>query len=199
MPLGSKAERRASTEERLLEAAYSIVADHGVRAVTTAAVGELAGYSRGMVNYHFGTRDEMMARLSQMVQSRFAVDWGGRRGREHVLKLVDEYLKLARSRSRDMSVFLRLWAAAIGDEEPGLRDAYIQRDALMRGRFKDAILEGQADGTISAAIDPASAALAIAATLRGIAMQWQVDPELAQGAAARKTALALIERGLRPS
>ena len=61
-PSRTQAVRRAATEARLLDAAFSIVADYGVRAVTTAAVGELAGYSRGIVNHHFGSRDQLMAR-----------------------------------------------------------------------------------------------------------------------------------------
>lgn len=195
-PSRTQAERRATTEARLLDAAYSIVADHGVRAVTTAAVGELAGYSRGIVNHHFGSRDRLMARLAEAAQGRFAPDPGPKRGREHVLCVVDDYLATVRSDPRDMCVFLRLWAAAIGNEEPSLRDAFTRRDAFFRDYFEDAIAEGLADGSIHGDVDAAATAVALVGLVRGIAMQCQVDPALAEDDRVRTAALALIDGGL---
>jgi AcrR family transcriptional regulator len=198
-PSRTQAERRATTETRLLEAAYGIVADHGVRAVTTAAVGERAGYSRGIVNHHFGSRDQLMMRLAETAQGRFAPDPGPRRGREHVLSVVDDYLATVRSNPRDMCVFLRLWAAAIGDEEPSLRDAFARRDAFFRDYFEDAITEGLTDGSIRGDVDASATAVALVGLVRGIAMQCQVDPALAGDDRARAAALALIEHGLTSS
>jgi hypothetical protein len=43
----TQAERRAETERRVLEATMTIIAEHGVHAVTAASVGEAAGYSPG--------------------------------------------------------------------------------------------------------------------------------------------------------
>jgi AcrR family transcriptional regulator len=195
-PSRTQAERRAATEARLLDAAYSIVADHGVRAVTTAAVGQLAGYSRGIVNHHFGSRDQLMASLAETAQSRFTPDPGERKGREHVLSVVDDYLSTACSSPRDMRVFLRLWAAAIGDEEPALRDAFARRDALFRDYFEDAITGGLADGSIPAGIDAAATAVALVGLVRGIAMQCQYDPALAADDRVREAAVALVSRSL---
>lgn len=195
-PSRTQAERRAATETRLLDAAYSIIADHGVRAVTTAAVGELAGYSRGIVNHHFGSRDQLMARLAETVQSRFAPDPGDRKGREHVLSVVDDYLALVCSSPRDMRVFLRLWAAAIGDEERALRDAFARRDALFRDYFEDAVTEGLADGSIAVGIDAAATAVALVGLVRGIAMQCQYDPALTADDRIREAAVALVSRSL---
>lgn len=195
-PSRTQAERRAATEGRLLDAAYSIVADHGVRAVTTAAVGELAGYSRGIVNHHFGSRDQLMSRLTEAVQGRFAPDPGSRRGRERVLSVVGDYLALVRSSPQDMRVFLRLWAAAIGNEEPGLRDAFTRRDARFRDYLEDAISEGLADGSIPPGTDASATAAVLVGLVRGIAMQCQYDPDLSADDRVRDAALALVSRSL---
>jgi AcrR family transcriptional regulator len=130
-------------------------------AVTTAAVGQLAGCSRGIANHHFGSRDQLMARLAGTVQRRFTPRSRQRKGREHVLSVVDDYLALVCSSPRDMRVFPRLRAAAIGDEEPALRDTFAGRDALFRDCFADAIRRGLADGSIPAGIDLAASAVAL--------------------------------------
>ncbi len=184
------------TETRLLDAAYGIVADRGVRAVTTAAVGEVAGYSRGIVNHHFGSRDQLMIRLAEATQRRFVPRREGERGGEHVLKVVDDYLTRLRDDPPLMRVFLRLWAAAIGGEEPGLRDAFTGRDEFFRDYFRDAIAEGVTDGSVRADIDPAAAAVAVVGLIRGIAMQSQYDPALAQDDQVRAAALAILGAGL---
>jgi AcrR family transcriptional regulator len=62
---------RVDVPAAILDAAFRIVAERGVRAVTTAAVGELAGYSRGIVNHQFGSRDGLMIRLAETAQARF--------------------------------------------------------------------------------------------------------------------------------
>ena len=72
----TQAERRAETERRVLDATMAIIASRGVRAVTMAAVGEAAGYSRGIVNHQFGTRQALMAAVAETVQSRFSPDPG---------------------------------------------------------------------------------------------------------------------------
>jgi AcrR family transcriptional regulator len=192
----TQADRRATTESRLLDAAFRIVAERGVRAITTAAVGELAGYSRGIVNHQFGSRDGLMIRLAETAQARFTPNPTGLRGREHVLGVIDAYLAAAASDPRQARVFLRLWAAAIGDEEPSLREAFTHRDVFFREHFEHAIAEGVTDGTIRTDIDPPSVAVALVGLVRGIAMQAQVAPDLASDDRIRAAALALVDRGL---
>lgn len=179
-----------------MDAAYLIVAEQGVRAITTSAVGTLAGYSRGIVNHQFGSRDGLMVHLAEMVQARFTPNPRGLRGREHVLGVIDAYLATIESDPRQVRVFLRLWAAAIGDEEPALREAFTRRDTLFRDHFEQAISEGIADGTIRADTNPAATALALVGLVRGIAMQYQVARNLAPGDAVRATARALVDAGL---
>lgn len=65
-PRRPHAQRRAEAQERLLEAAMTCVADRGVEGFTLADVGKAADLSRGLVNYHFGTKPGLVDRL---------VDW----------------------------------------------------------------------------------------------------------------------------
>lgn len=192
----TQTERRAATEARLLDAAFRIVAEHGIRSVTTAAVGERAGYSRGIVNHHFGSRDRLMARLAEASQGRFTPDTSGRTGRDRVLRTIEQYLTAMADDPGSMRVFLRLWTASVGAEEPSLGPAFADRDVEFRAYFIEAISDGHSDGSIGSHVDPEGTAVALVGLVRGIAMQCQVDADLAADGRVRSAALALIGGGL---
>ena len=172
----TQAERRAETERRVLDATMAIIASSGVRAVTMAAVGEAAGYSRGIVNHQFGTRQGLMAAVAETVQSRFSPDPGGVTGRERVIAMAGGYLDSLTSRPQDARAFLRLWIAAIGGEEPELRPVFEERDERFRGGIARAVEAGQRDSSIRADVASAALAVAIAGQLRGIALQYVSRP-----------------------
>jgi AcrR family transcriptional regulator len=194
----TQAERRAQTEERVLEATMEIIASDGVRAVTMAAVGEAAGYSRGIVNHQFGTRDGLMTAVAKLAQARFSPVAPELRGRERLRASVVAYLAAQRSDARDARVFLRLWIAAIGGEEPGLREAFVERDASFRSYFAAAVTQGIEDGTIRPDVDPDAAALALVGQLRGIGLQLQLAPDAADPDALSAEAAEWVERAVRP-
>lgn len=194
----TQAERRATTESRLLDAAIQIVAQQGVRAVTMAAAGERAGYSRGIVSHQFGSRDALMVRVAEAVQARFRPRAAGLRGGSRVLGVVDDYLMMVQTQPDDSRVFLRLWAAAVGDDEPALAAAFIRRDAAFRQVFATALVEGVADGSIPADIDVDATAASLVGLLRGIAMQWQVASDLLSLDDVRRTVRQLLDAGLQP-
>ncbi len=53
-------QRREESEEKLLEAAISLIARKGLDALTLAEVGELAGYSRGLPVHYFETKEGLI-------------------------------------------------------------------------------------------------------------------------------------------
>src|ERR1700748_893308 len=52
----TQAERAAESDRRLLRAALKLIAERGYRNTSLAAIGEEAGYSRGLVNDRFGSK-----------------------------------------------------------------------------------------------------------------------------------------------
>ena len=197
-PRRTQAERRAETERRLIDATMEIIAGAGVRAVTMAAVGEAAGYSRGIVNHQFGTRDGLMAAVANVAQARFSPVTGGLRGRERVLADVTAYLTALKTGAQDARVFLRLWIAAIGGEEPGLREVFVARDAFFRDHVAAAVAEGIEDGTVRSDVDAAAAAFAIVGQLRGISLQLQLAPESVDLDALSAEVREWLDRALAP-
>lgn len=177
----------------------AIIAEHGVQAVTAASVGEAAGYSRGIVNHQFGTRQALLAAVAETVQSRFDPNTAGRHGREHVLSLLGGYLSSLRREPRDIRVFLRLLSAAISGEEQGLQAVFVERDEHFRQHVAAALADGQRSQSIRADLDPAATAAVIVGQLRGIALQLQLAPDFLELDALLTAAVQLLDTALEPS
>lgn len=162
-------QRRAETERRVLDAAMTLIAAHGSRSITLAQVGEAAGYSRGIVYHHFGSREKLLAAVMADAQ-RFAVPAYEGDGLDHLSKLVAAYLDNVINRSPAARAFLQLWAESTAADEV-LTPLFARQDADFRSFLADRIRAGIADGTVRADADPAAAAVYLVALLRGIGLQ----------------------------
>jgi AcrR family transcriptional regulator len=164
----TQAERRAETRRRVLDAATSLVAAHGSRAVSLAAVGEAAGYSRGIVNHHFGSKTRLLEELIKYTQQ-FDLPTEAPTGLGRLTQFVDAYLGGMHDRSPRSEAFLKLWSESAG-AEPSLSELFAQRDASFRDFLARHIREGLSDGSIQAGVDADLAAVTIIGLLRGTAM-----------------------------
>ena len=164
----TQAERRAEAKRRVLDAAMSLVAVHGSRSVSLAAVGEAAGYSRGIVNHHFGTRAQLLKALIEYTQQ-FEVPGNAVLGLDRVTDFVRAYLGGMHQRSPRSEAFLKLWAESAGAES-SLAPLFAERDAAFRQVLEDHVRTGLADGSIRSDVDPATTAVALIGLLRGTAM-----------------------------
>jgi len=164
----TQAERRAQARRRVLDAATSLVAAHGSRAVSLAAVGEAAGYSRGIVNHHFGSKAQLLEELIRYTQQ-FDVPTDAPTGLVRLTQFVEAYLSGMQERSPRSEAFLKLWTESTG-AEPSLAPLFAERDAAFRDFLAQHVRDGRNDGSIGAGVDPQLAAVAIIGLLRGTAM-----------------------------
>src|SRR5580693_854740 len=68
-------ERSSQAEKALMDAATELFARRGVDQTSLADVGEAAGYSRGLVNHHFGTKATLVERLARRAQTDFVTNF----------------------------------------------------------------------------------------------------------------------------
>ena len=190
----TQAQRRAETERRVLEAAKEVIAQRGVGAVTLAAVGARAGYSRGIVTHHFGSRGALMETLARSLQDLVPAAPAELPGRERVLAQVDLYLATLQRRPRDTRVFSMLWAEAIAGD-PDLRPIFAERDADFRSGFARSLGGAIDDGTATGA-GAEAAAVAIVALLRGVGLQLVLMDRPPDFAALRREVARLLDTGL---
>jgi AcrR family transcriptional regulator len=167
-------QRRAETERRVLDAALALIARSGSRAVTLAEVGEAAGYSRGIVYHHFGSRERLLEAVVDEAQ-RFDVPAYQGDGLDHLVRIIEAYLRNVVRRTPSARAFLQLWGEAIA-ADPVLAPLFARRDAGFRQFLANVVRQGVADGSIRPDANPAAAAVLIVALLRGTGLQLIAQP-----------------------
>jgi AcrR family transcriptional regulator len=167
-------QRRAETERRVLDAAMALIARSGSRAVTLAEVGEAAGYSRGIVYHHFGSRERLLEAVVDEAQ-RFDVPAYQGDGLDYLVRIIEAYLRNVVRRTPSARAFLQLWGEAIA-ADPVLAPLFARRDADFRQLLANVVRQGVADGSIRPDADPAAAAVLIVALVRGTGLQLIAQP-----------------------
>ena len=188
-------ERRATTESALLAAASALVVESGVGSLTLARVGERAGYSRGIVTHHFGSKQALVDALARHVQAGYVTGLDAMApGLERLLALVEGYVAALAGATDANRAFLLLWAEAASAAE--LTPVFVERDAGFRADLRGDVVAGLADGTVAADVDPDDTAVAVVGQLRGIALQRLVDPGAVDPARLARTVAVQWRRAL---
>jgi AcrR family transcriptional regulator len=196
-----QAERSNLSTKRLLEAAGELISERGYAAMTLAAVGEHAGYSRGLVTARFGSKRDLLEALVD----RITTSWNvrnvqprtvGRSGLDGLLITLDAIRVQAR---RDPSALRRLYALqfeALGPV-PELRAHFVEFHRTMRSDMAAFVRRGLRDGSVMPGASPKAEGAAIVGSLRGIGYQWLLDPEEIEPAALLGHFITAVDRRLR--
>ncbi|RSM46015.1 TetR family transcriptional regulator [Amycolatopsis balhimycina DSM 5908] len=167
-------QRRDQAEAALLGAAAELVVEQGVRSLTLARVGERAGYSRGLVTHHFGSKQVLLERLARATQTGFVPGLGGLSpGLDRLLRLIDGYVGALGGVGVLNRAFLLLWAEAATASE--LAPIFRERDEAFRADLREDVAAGIDDGTIRPDVEPGEVAIAVVGQLRGIGLQRLLD------------------------
>jgi AcrR family transcriptional regulator len=195
-------ERSELSTARLLDAAAELIEEGGYEAMTLAAVGERAGYSRGLVTARFGSKDQLLAALVD----RITAGWShrnvlprtvGRPGRDGILILIDAIRAQAERDPRALRTLYALMFEALGPN-PSLRRHFVEFHRTMRADLAKLVRRGVRDGSIARQRRPDEEAMLVVAGLRGIAYQWRLDPDGFDPAIALRVLGDATEERLRP-
>lgn len=168
----SQVMRKRDAETALLNAAEELIAQQGITATSLAQIGERAGYSRGLVNHHFGNKDALIARLAGRAQDWFVnrtAETTAPSGRAAILAAIDTYLEISLSGNKTARAFLVMWGASFPDDASV--EGLSENDARARAGFEEMIITAQSDGSINTEIDPKASATVILGLIRGVAAQ----------------------------
>ena len=178
----SQEERTRRSRGAILDAALRIVGEEGYRAMTTTRIEEVAGVSRGLVGYHFGSMRGLTEAVIHHVGDRFVEDiltlQVARQGTGigGVLALIGGYLGQLGEDPRPSRAMLILIVESFA-AQPDLRDTVHDLNRVLRDSLRDQLLRGQGDGSVRGDIDPTVESVLLAGILRGIAVQWLADPD----------------------
>ncbi|MFF2929293.1 TetR/AcrR family transcriptional regulator [Streptomyces mirabilis] len=196
----SQEDRRAEAERRLLEAAAELIGEIGTSRVTLAAIGERAGYSRGLVTHHFGSKSALMQRLVDVVTAEFRAALTeaapSASPRDELHGLIGTFMNLVAERPPLHRAFLVLWSDAMVTS-PDARPAMAASDRMFRGEIEDRLLRGVAAGDFPRDVDPRGLATVLLGLLRGVALQYVLDGDAVDLDASRREIEQLLNDRLR--
>lgn len=177
----TQAERTALSDQRMFKAAISLINERGTQKTTLKDIGEMAGYSRGLANYRFGSKDGLMLELFARFDARWKEHLGSyikdQTGINAVLAAANalrDFLKLEPGYMRAMYI---LWYESLGHESE-IRNRLAGHHDVYRKDATQWITEGIASGEIDPDIDAEQFAVQYCAFIFGLVYQWLVKAEV---------------------
>lgn len=174
----TQAERRADSEQRLLQASVELIVEQGLENTSLADIGRRAGASHALVNHRFGSKDELVDRIIAAATRYYARTAasrvGSRTGLAALLEICDLYLDLVQGEDPLGRVHVVMWSEAIAHTATR-RPAQLEWDRQFRSFLVGLIDDGIAEGSIRADVAREETALSIVGALRGVAMQLLLD------------------------
>ncbi len=177
----TQAERSALAASSMIDSAIELLNAQGIEGTTLRAIGESAGYSRGLATHHFGSKAGLFRQLLRQVHAEFIDDLHDRvgelSGKAALMVANETYRDWVLSHPNRLRAMYILWFGSLdpGSEFKPNVARFMERQ---RETMAEWIRDGQKAGEISSAINPRRMALQFYASLIGINHQWLVDPEL---------------------
>jgi AcrR family transcriptional regulator len=195
----TQVQRRAQAEDALLDSAAKLFARLGVEQTSLAQVGAEAGYSRGLVNHHFGSKAVLVERLVERSQRDFVSTLAETDGTEvdAVVAMARSYLSVAGRESTDTRAHYVMWGAAL-PRDADLRASVAAGDAQFRAGVRLLVQLGQRRRSIAAGLDPDGVAAVVVGMLRGTVAQFLIDPDDVDLAAAADACEQFLRATLAP-
>ena len=176
----TQAERTAISDKAMLDAAIDLLLERGTDGTTLAAIGEKAGYSRGLATYRFGSKaglyDEVCKSISRHWLDYLKTDVGEKIGIDAMCAALDSFFQFVSDSPREARVLQILYCGAASP-----KSEYRQTSANIHQRQQDDVAAwvraGQAVGTVRANADPKSIAAQYIAYISGMTYLWLINPK----------------------
>lgn len=174
-------ERTALSDQRMTAAAIALLVERGVEGTTLAAIGERAGYSRGLVTHRFGSKAGLLAQVHDTVAAhwieRVQAHVGERAGVAALERVIDALCGFMVEAPDEIRAMYLLRYASI-DPAAVYRTNVAKVHKAQQRDLQRWIMAGQARGELSARIDAALAAELFCAAVDGLVYRWLVRPNL---------------------
>ncbi len=176
----TQAQRTAISDKAMLDAAIELILEHGTDKTTPAAIGEKAGYSRGLATYRFGSKaglyEEVCKSISRHWLDYLKADVGDKVGIDAMSAALESFFQFVSDSPREARVLQILYCGAASP-----KSEYRQTSAGIHQRQQDDVAAwvraGQAEGSIRASADPKSIAAQYIAYISGMTYLWLINPQ----------------------
>ena len=165
----------------MVNATIELLNTVGLAGTTLIAIGESAGYSRGLATHHFGSKSGLFRKVLRHITAVWTEELesnlDGKNGLEAILAALDahrDHMLHFPHHARAMNI---LWSASF-DPASEYKPNVIEFHRLQRAAAAAWVMAGQEKGEIKLDIDPIRFAEQFYASLLGLNFQWLVNPEI---------------------
>ena len=196
----TQAQRRELSDQRMLDAAFKLIERQGGSRTTLVEIGDLSGYSHGLVSYRFGTKSALVRAVTERLQRDFAKmlepALSGRHGLKALTVTAETYLRSAVA--SDRNAMYVLIGEALGPLRE-IRGEMAAADRKFRNSVQKLIEEGVQLGEIRPDVDPAAYSALFVGLLRGLVVQHLMKPRAFDIDRVCRELISNIERSLEPA
>ena len=180
-PSLTQEQRSDAARKALIDATIEVLANEGYRRTTFTRIQEVSGLSRGLINYHFGTKLSLIESVVLHIRSDFmevarGLDSQESSGYERVRQMVALYCDRLARNPRPAKVMLVLGAETLGENDV-IRSVMQDEYLWFRQELRDRIGQGISDGSVRSDVDSGGYASVVEAILRGLVLGYLVDPD----------------------
>lgn len=195
----TQAERTAISDKAMLEAAIELILEHGTEKTTLQAIGEKAGYSRGLTTYRFGSKAGLFDEVCKAISRRwldYLQDWvGDKVGIDAMCAALDAFFLFVSDSPRDARVLQILYCAAASP-----RSEFRQTSVGIHQKQQDDVAvwvdAGVRDGSVRQDADAKSVAAQYIAYISGMTYLWVISPNSIDFRKANENMKAQLKRSL---
>ncbi|MCD0453044.1 TetR/AcrR family transcriptional regulator [Actinocorallia sp. API 0066] len=189
----TQAERRAESQDRLLRAAIQLLGTHGYARTSLAEIGKAAGLSRGLVSHHFGSKEACMRAVVTKIRETAGelITESGARGLDRIDRLFELYFDGVRHADPTFTAMVTIMVESL-TSTPGLRPTVSTTNDITRKFVAELLTKAVAESSAALTVDVDALSVLITGILRGVALQYQIDPENVDLGKATETAKAMV-------
>ena len=165
----------------MVNATIELLNTVGLAGTTLSAIGESAGYSRGLASHHFGSKSGLFRKVLRHITAVWTEELEsnlvGKDGLQAILAALDAHRDHMLHYSHHARAMNILWSASF-DPASEFKPNVIEFHRLQRAGAAAWVIEGQEKSEIRADVNPKSFAEQFYASLLGLNFQWLVNPRI---------------------
>ena len=200
----SQADRSALAGARMIDAAIELLNSVGLQGTTLVAIGERAGYSRGLATHHFGSKHGLFRAVLKHVSGAWSRDLAraleGLSGLAAIEASIDAHLAHITEHPHYLRAQYILWGVAL-DPASGFEPNVSEFMGIQRSSVRKWVEDGIRSGDIDPDLSATHFAEQFYGCLIGINHQWLLNTEFeleAAYVAFRQSTLERIKRDPTP-
>ncbi len=171
----TQSERTDLSDQRMLDAAVRLIVERGPEKTTLKDVGELAGYSRGLAGYRFGSKAGLFEFIVRAIGERWLKDLtrvtAGLAGIDAICAATDQHMRFCREAPDRVRAFYMLWFDSVSPSS-GVKQVVAGIHDRRRKDVAQWIRAGVAAGEAHITMEEDAIAGQFGASIVGIVYHW---------------------------